>query len=518
MKAHVRKLVLLLFLVIPPLAQSQNEWTLRPWVQVIGGINGEQLGTNVTKAIPRPNLPYKATISKLGSLGFYSIQTQTDTLPKKVFIGENAITADLNNDGYTDVVFSKSFSGYDTVFAYWGNAAGIDTLNPLIIPNENRSDRLAVGCIADINNDGKLDLILTANGFGLNKGKLYFYFGPNISSTPNATLTGDSAFVGLGLRCTVGDLNSDGLNDLIVRGEENWQNVPDSTRHDYVNIYWGTGVNQLNLNLGMKLISQQTYSGLAVFDVNGDGRADLLWTNHDSLTWINVHYGRSNFQAIPDKRLKPPSFASFTFDIVNAGDMNGDGYNDVAVGAGGFQNVFHYVLIYAGGPSMDEKFDAAVGTDNASFFGQSIAPIGDIDGDGVSDLLVGAPHYGRFGLNEEKGYWGIFLGDRHIATAVEMSKTLPPNVFRLEQNYPNPFNPATLIRYELTSQAYVKIKVFNVLGEEVAQLVDRLQQPGSYVAEFNASKFPAGVYLYQMHAAKSPSEVWVESRRMVLLK
>ncbi len=88
-----------------------------------------------------------------------------------------------------------------------------------------------------------------------------------------------------------------------------------------------------------------------------------------------------------------------------------------------------------------------------------------------------------------------------------------PSVFSLEQNYPNPFNPVTTIRYAVPEAAYVRVRVFNVLGQEVARLVDRVQEAGSYDIRFDASHLSSGAYFYVMEAAGYQS-----SKMMVLVK
>ena len=88
-----------------------------------------------------------------------------------------------------------------------------------------------------------------------------------------------------------------------------------------------------------------------------------------------------------------------------------------------------------------------------------------------------------------------------------------PNAFSLEQNYPNPFNPVTTIRYTVPEAAYVRVRVFNVLGQEVALLVDRVQQAGSYDIRFDASHLSSGTYFYMMEATGYQS-----AKMMVLVK
>jgi len=88
-----------------------------------------------------------------------------------------------------------------------------------------------------------------------------------------------------------------------------------------------------------------------------------------------------------------------------------------------------------------------------------------------------------------------------------------PKRFILSQNYPNPFNPTTRIKYEVPKSSFVTIKIFNILGKEVASLVNENKKAGDYNVEFNASKLSSGVYFYQMTSSNFSS-----SKKMILLK
>ena len=77
-------------------------------------------------------------------------------------------------------------------------------------------------------------------------------------------------------------------------------------------------------------------------------------------------------------------------------------------------------------------------------------------------------------------------------------QTVDLSSFKLEQNYPNPFNPATQITYYIPVESQVKLKVFNVLGNEVATLVDEEKPAGEYSLKFNASGLSSGVYIYRL--------------------
>ncbi|MBI2429943.1 MAG: T9SS type A sorting domain-containing protein [Ignavibacteriales bacterium] len=107
-------------------------------------------------------------------------------------------------------------------------------------------------------------------------------------------------------------------------------------------------------------------------------------------------------------------------------------------------------------------------------------------------------------------------------TAVETkpAQTIP-KAFSLEQNHPNPFNPATTITFSLPVSANVEIKIYDILGKEIATLVDERMGPGTFSKIWNTSAVPSGVYLYQIHARQSEesrAEQFSKTRKMVLIK
>jgi photosystem II stability/assembly factor-like uncharacterized protein len=85
--------------------------------------------------------------------------------------------------------------------------------------------------------------------------------------------------------------------------------------------------------------------------------------------------------------------------------------------------------------------------------------------------------------------------------------------FVLNQNYPNPFNPVTKISYELRNKTYVTLKVFNVLGNMLKLLVNKVQKSGRYEIEFDGTRLPSGVYFYEIAAGE-----YSDTKKMVLLK
>lgn len=107
----------------------------------------------------------------------------------------------------------------------------------------------------------------------------------------------------------------------------------------------------------------------------------------------------------------------------------------------------------------------------------------------------------------------IILTAEQTATAVEVTKDYTPSSYTLTQNYPNPFNPSTFITYEIPKSGMVTLVVFDILGRQVAQLVNENQNPGRYSVSFSAANLPSGIYIYQIRANE-----FQMSKKMTLLK
>ena len=98
-------------------------------------------------------------------------------------------------------------------------------------------------------------------------------------------------------------------------------------------------------------------------------------------------------------------------------------------------------------------------------------------------------------------------------SSIETENSEKPDEYALSQNYPNPFNPSTSIKYQIPETGIVSLKVFDVLGNEVADLVNENKPTGSYEVSFDASNLPTGVYFYTLSAGK-----FVSTKKMLLIK
>jgi hypothetical protein len=109
--------------------------------------------------------------------------------------------------------------------------------------------------------------------------------------------------------------------------------------------------------------------------------------------------------------------------------------------------------------------------------------------------------------------YGMMIFQNNLVTEVESENEVQPTQFSLNQNYPNPFNPSTKINYSLPSSGFVTLKVYDILGNEIATLLNENKLAGNYEVDFSGKNLSSGVYLYVLKY-----ENQVLSRKMLLLK
>jgi pectate lyase len=108
---------------------------------------------------------------------------------------------------------------------------------------------------------------------------------------------------------------------------------------------------------------------------------------------------------------------------------------------------------------------------------------------------------------------GAGAGKLGISTDVKENNGGKPASFNLSQNFPNPFNPSTVINYQLQKSSFVTLKIYNGIGQEVASLVNGLQEAGNYTSIFNAANLPSGLYFYTLNTSSAS-----QTKKMMLIK
>ena len=103
----------------------------------------------------------------------------------------------------------------------------------------------------------------------------------------------------------------------------------------------------------------------------------------------------------------------------------------------------------------------------------------------------------------------------YVPTSAKEDLSILPSSFHLYQNYPNPFNPATNIKFEVPQTEFISLKVYDLLGNETANLVNDVKAAGVYTVKFDASKLSSGIYLYRLQTGESNISL---TKKLILIK
>ncbi|MCH7879129.1 MAG: T9SS type A sorting domain-containing protein [candidate division Zixibacteria bacterium] len=201
------------------------------------------------------------------------------------------------------------------------------------------------------------------------------------------------------------------------------------------------------------------------------------------------------------------------------GDVNGDGDNDFLV-RNASRSAFGSVDLYLGGDVFDIFMDVFVVKGDLpptlqDQIGWRLEQAGDFNGDGFDDIMFASQN---FAGGEPRDVW-IMKGSVDIVTDVEDDDDIAlPKGFQLDQNYPNPFNPETTIEFSLKRRSDVELVIYDVLGRRVKQLINQNLSAGSYTLGWDGTNqggktVASGVYYYQLKTDNT-----AQSKKMLLLK
>lgn len=350
-----------------------------------------------------------------------------------------ASAGDVNGDGYSDVIVGAYLydNGQGAAFVYHGSATGVNTTAAAIV-DENQADAwigYSVAGAGDVNGDGYSDVIVGAyqydNGES-DEGAAFVYHGSasGISTTAAIILESNQANALFGYSVgDAGDINGDGYSDVIV-GAYFYDNG--ETDEGAAFVYLGSTAGITSITAKMIESNQAdawlAYSVGGAGDVNGDGYGDVIvgvqfydngqgnegaaFVYHGSATGINI---------IPASVLESNQRnASMGNSVASAGDVNGDGYSDVIVGAYFYDNgqVDEGAAFIYQGSATGVNTIATDTIDNNQFnaqMGVSVASAGDVNGDGYSDVIVGDYRYDNGETDEGAAftYHGSATGDQY---------------------------------------------------------------------------------------------------------
>ncbi len=138
------------------------------------------------------------------------------------------------------------------------------------------------------------------------------------------------------------------------------------------------------------------------------------------------------------------------------------------------------------------------------------------DASGPNDPGDGPPDYNPEGRGDKVSDWVTYrpwLEGPVVGVTEPFSEKSLPQDFELPQNYPNPFNPVTEVKYSLPRNCWVRLEIYNILGQKVATLVDGKQRTGYKTVRWDAGSLSSGIYFYRLQAGD-----FVQIKKMVLIK
>ena len=468
-------------------------------------------------------------------------------------------TGDVNGDGYPDMligspnynvaqngrsylIFGNSKMGNTGVF----NLTSFNSSNVLKMDGESEDKSgYAVSSAGDMNGDGYADLVIGAPGtmgsqsyvvfgnssVGLNSSLLL----SNLNGVNGFKINGETNFDQSGYSVNgVGDINADGYDDLLIGapyyGGQNGRS--------YV-VFGDPGVVQggllnltsLNGSNGFKLYGESYneigYSVSGAGDVNGDGYSDLLigGPRYNNFGISYVVYGSHGLGQTGSLNLTQLTSsegfqiegeqASWSGYSVNAGDFNGDGYSDLIMGGAIYAGDTGRSYVVFGGShiaqgsimslaSLDGMNGFKLDGENLSdWSGSSVSGTGDINGDGVDDMIIGAPNHNSTGLNSGRTY--VVFGDippilvqnrltLSLGSSVVFNSTLLSAYDRNNNNNTIIFVPSNVTHgyFELMSQPGVAVTNFTQ-PELINGSVQFVHDGSVFAPSYNITVYSAGI-------------------------
>jgi len=314
------------------------------------------------------------------------------------------------------------------------------------------------------------------------------------------------AMSSLGSTPTLYDINSDGKLEIVLRAMPENPNINGIYAYDY----------QGNLlpQFPFPIESGHPDANVAIADMDGDSLPEFAFGSVRAVDSGKVWVW--DLQGNLLKNYPQKVFATWVDGSVALADVSGDSLPDVIAPTNdGLMYAFDKDgQLVSGFPLEAENVYVVKGFNTSP-------TVVDIDNDGDIEIFAGSLNKRVYGWDtpgiSNKNIWSTFKGNAQRTggqligyrepTGVKNNNYKPDN-YVLEQNYPNPFNPSTKIRYSIpsvemhggASQQNVMLKVYDVLGSEIATLINEERAPGVYEVEFDGSKLSSGIYFYILTA------------------
>ena len=442
-------------------------------------------------------------------------------LQKRIFGALHS--ADINGDGFDDVLIGDCYNQWEEVLIFLGGNP-MDTICDYRIRGPHVGS--VFGCevsAGDVNGDGYKDLIVGAYGAaphpgGYDKGQVYIYYGgPNFDTIPDVILNGghENDQEGFGTSVSgAGDVNKDGFSDLIIGAGNFGQRIQGR-------VYIYLGGNPMDTIYDVAMSGQRSWQQLGWegidFLINPTKDHAIIGGYGIEKGGVCVLFGGSEMDSIPDVLLTTEGDSSFLGSkAVNAGFTSCSEASDALAGAPTEYGRKGTAYLWLGGELLDSMPDAWIrGVQRDSGIGWGVTSAGDVDGDGKDEIMVSnyATYYTPRRVWVCK-YTGGAIEEKRNFRSKNISLSITPNIVIKEVS----------LRYKIAALCKVSLKVYDIEGKliKVLEAGYKAFDVGEYEIRWNLSddqekKVQAGIYILEF-IADDEKQVIRKTGKIIVVK